>query len=85
MPAIRGLARRGGVKRNSGLIYEETKGVHNFLENVNRDTLIYTEHAKRKPLLRHCSRCRVRSEAPRPNPVRPCWLSCLRDYLLVHG
>ena len=27
-PAIRRLARRGGVKRISGLIYEETRGVH---------------------------------------------------------
>jgi histone H4 len=32
-PAIRRLARRGGVKRISGLIYEETR--------------TYTEHAKR--------------------------------------
>uniref|UniRef100_A0A4W2G642 Histone H4 n=1 Tax=Bos indicus x Bos taurus TaxID=30522 RepID=A0A4W2G642_BOBOX len=38
-PAIRRLARRGGVKRISGLIYEETRGVLKvFLEN----------HAKRK-------------------------------------
>jgi histone H3/H4 len=34
-PAIRRLARRGGVKRISGLIYEETRGVlKTFLENV---------------------------------------------------
>jgi histone H3/H4 len=33
--AIRRLARRGGVKRISGLIYEETRGVLKiFLENV---------------------------------------------------
>ncbi|VAH08307.1 unnamed protein product [Triticum turgidum subsp. durum] len=33
-PAIRRLARRGGVKRISGLIYEETRGVLKiFLEN----------------------------------------------------
>lgn len=33
--AIRRLARRGGVKRISGLIYEETRGVlKTFLENV---------------------------------------------------
>ncbi|XP_069054530.1 histone H4-like [Lepisosteus oculatus] len=44
-PAIRHLARRGGVKRISGLIYEETRGVLKvFLENV----ITYTEHAKRK-------------------------------------
>ena len=64
-PAIRRLARRGGVKRISGLIYEETRGVlkvmvnfhlfllhHSFskvfLENVIRDAVTYTEHAKRK-------------------------------------
>jgi len=48
-PAIRRLARRGGVKRISGLIYEETGGVLKvFLENVIRDAVTYTEHAKRK-------------------------------------
>src|SRR3954469_6309212 len=48
-PAIRRLARRGGVKRISGLIYEETRGVlKTFLENVIRDSVTYTEHAKRK-------------------------------------
>jgi len=48
-PAIRRLARRGGVKRISGMIYEETMGVLKvFLENVIRDAVTYTEHAKRK-------------------------------------
>jgi len=48
-PAIRRLARRGGVKRISGLIYEETRGVLRiFLENIIRDAVTYTEHAKRK-------------------------------------
>ncbi|XP_044414621.1 histone H4 [Triticum aestivum] len=48
-PAIRRLARRGGVKRISGLIYEETRGVLKiFLENVIRDVVTYTEHARRK-------------------------------------
>ena len=67
-PAIRRLARRGGVKRISGLIYEETRGVLKiFLEGVSltlcsssyvprtewvfqviRDSVTYTEHAKRK-------------------------------------
>ena len=48
-PAIRRLARRGGVKRFSGLIYEETRGVLKvFLENVIRESYYYTEHAKRK-------------------------------------
>jgi histone H4 len=48
-PAIRRLARRGGVKRISGLIYEETRGVLKvFLESVLRDTVSYAEHARRK-------------------------------------
>ncbi|KAL7851437.1 hypothetical protein AOLI_G00217930 [Acnodon oligacanthus] len=48
-PAIRRLARRGGVKRISSLIYEETRCVLKvFLENVIRDAVTYTEHAKRK-------------------------------------
>mmetsp|Transcript_30015 Transcript_30015/g.45223 ORF Transcript_30015/g.45223 Transcript_30015/m.45223 type:complete len:115 (-) Transcript_30015:568-912(-) len=48
-PAIRRLARRGGVKRISGLIYEESRGVlKTFLENVLRDSITYTEHARRK-------------------------------------
>ena len=48
-PAIRRLARRGGVKRLSGLVYEETRGVLRvFLENVIRDAVTYTDHARRK-------------------------------------
>ena len=48
-PAIRRLARRGGVKRISGLIYEQARGVLKvFLENVIRDSVTYTEHARRK-------------------------------------
>ena len=48
-PAIRRLARLGGVERISGMIYEETRGVLKvFLENVIRDAVTYTEHAKRK-------------------------------------
>jgi len=48
-PAIRRLARRGGVKRISGLIYEETRGVlKTFMESVIRDAVTYTEHARRK-------------------------------------
>ncbi|XP_076274772.1 histone H4-like [Rhynchophorus ferrugineus] len=38
-PAFRRLARRGGVKRISGLIY------------VIRDAVTYTEHAKRKTVI----------------------------------
>ena len=48
-PAIRRLARRGGVKRISSYIYEETRSVlRAFLENVIRDSVTYTEHARRK-------------------------------------
>ncbi|KAL1842391.1 hypothetical protein VTJ49DRAFT_5350 [Mycothermus thermophilus] len=48
-PAIRRLARRGGVKRISAMIYEETRTVlKSFLESVIRDAVTYTEHAKRK-------------------------------------
>lgn len=56
-PAIRRLARRGGVKRISGLIYEETRSVLKvFLENVIRDAVTYTEHARRKTVTRAASR-----------------------------
>ena len=48
-PAIRRLARRGGVKRLSGLIYDETRSVlKSFLEGVVTDSVTYTEHARRK-------------------------------------
>ncbi len=48
-PAIRRLARRGGVKRISSLVYEETRTVLKaFLEHVIRDSVTYTEHARRK-------------------------------------
>lgn len=48
-PGIRRLARRAGVKRLSGMIYEETRGVlKTFLERVIRDAVIYCEHSRRK-------------------------------------
>ena len=48
-PAIRRLARRGGVKRISADIYEESRTVlRHFLEGVVRDAVTYTEHARRK-------------------------------------
>ena len=50
-PVIRRLARRGGVKRISGLIYEETRGVLKvFLENIICDAVTYCEHARRKTI-----------------------------------
>ncbi|GIY74767.1 histone H4 [Caerostris darwini] len=40
---------RGLLKSLSGLIYERTRGVLKvFLENVFRDAVTYTEHAKGK-------------------------------------
>lgn len=50
-PAIRRLARRGGVRRIAGLMYEETRSVlKTFLENVVRDAVTYTEYGKRRTL-----------------------------------
>lgn len=47
--AIRKLARRGGVKRMSGAIYEETReALKAFLEPVIRKSIVYMEHANRK-------------------------------------
>jgi histone H4 len=47
-PAIRRLARRGGVKRISGIMYEEVRGIlKSFVEGVVRDSVTYTEHSKR--------------------------------------
>ena len=51
-PAIRRLARRGGIKRISSHFYEEARGVlQKFLENLIQDTVIYTGHANRKTVL----------------------------------
>merc|ERR1712094_48270 len=48
-PAIRRLARRGGVKRVSGFIYEDARKVmKQSLEKTVKDAVTYTEHAKRK-------------------------------------
>lgn len=48
-PAIRRLARRGGVKRISALIYDETRTVlRAFLSNVVKDAVLYADHGKRK-------------------------------------
>ncbi|KAI9105424.1 hypothetical protein DFS34DRAFT_574162 [Phlyctochytrium arcticum] len=48
-PAIRRLARRGGVKRMSLTIYEEVRLVlKRFLTAVLRDTIAYTEHRRAK-------------------------------------
>jgi histone H4 len=47
--SIRRLARRGGVKRISGLLYEEVRGVLSaFVEKVVQGATAYAEHAHRK-------------------------------------
>ena len=61
------LAAGGGVKRISGLIYEETRGVLKvFLENVIRDAVTYTEHARRKTVTAMMDVV-SRPQAPRPH------------------
>ena len=48
-PALRRLARRGGVKRISGQIYDECRdALRSFLDRVLRDATTYTEHGHRK-------------------------------------
>ncbi|KAJ7352066.1 histone H4 [Mycena albidolilacea] len=44
-PTIRRLARRGGVKRMKGLVYEETRGcLFPYLQGLLRDTILHTTH-----------------------------------------
>jgi histone H4 len=51
-PAIQRLARRGGCKRLSGLVYEETRSaLKSFLETIVRDIVCYTEYASRKTVM----------------------------------
>lgn len=48
-PALRRLARRGGVKRISSFIYDDSRQVlRGFLEGIIRDAVTYTEHSRRK-------------------------------------
>lgn len=48
-PAVRRLARRGGVTRISGLIYEEARGaLKSFLDRAIRAAITYTENSNRK-------------------------------------
>jgi len=47
--AIQRLAQVAGVKRISGLVYEEIRGVLKvYLENVLRNAILYTEHSRRR-------------------------------------
>ena len=52
-PAIRRLARRGGVKRISGLIYEETRGVLKVSCVVDMYTSVFTTFPAGFPGERH--------------------------------
>jgi histone H4 len=46
--AIRRMARQGGVRRVSGLVYDEVRNVlKDFLTETLHDAVIYTEHARR--------------------------------------
>ncbi|KAG9258949.1 histone H4 [Emericellopsis atlantica] len=48
-PDIRRMARRGGVKRISGMIYEDVRGaLKTYLEEVLHDCVAYVDHARRK-------------------------------------
>lgn len=48
-PAIRRLARRGGVKRISALVYDETReALREFLKTQIYAASTYAEHARRK-------------------------------------
>lgn len=50
-PAIRRLARRGGVKRISKPIYDEIRNeLELFLKSTMRDAVTYCEHAKRRTI-----------------------------------
>ena len=43
------MARRGGVKRISSFVYDDSRQVlKGFLEGIVKDTVTYTEHARRK-------------------------------------
>ena len=54
-PAIRRLARRGGVKRISGLIYEETRGVLKVMSARIEIILVCTTSANLTGVSQPCS------------------------------
>lgn len=48
-PAIKRLARKGGIKRLSGNTYAEVRNIlDDYLRDVVKDAVIVTQHAKRK-------------------------------------
>ncbi len=51
-PALKRICRRAGVKRISGSMYEEMRGVMKvFMENILKTSIIFMEHSRRKTLL----------------------------------
>ena len=47
-PDIRRMARRAGIKRMSGTIYDETRQLmKGFMMEIIRDAVIYSDHANR--------------------------------------
>lgn len=51
---IRRLARRGGVKRLSGMIYDETRGaMKQYLERILRDCVAYCDYRRAKTVTVH--------------------------------
>jgi len=47
-PALQRILRRAGVKRNSGLVFEEMRGILKvFMETIIHDVLIFTTHDHR--------------------------------------
>jgi len=51
-PALRRCARRAGVKRISGLIYEESRAnIARYLNVILKDAVTFTEHAHRKTVV----------------------------------
>jgi histone H3 len=50
-PAIARICQTAGIKRISGLFYEEFRGVMKvFVENTLRDALVFCEHSRRRTL-----------------------------------
>ena len=47
--SVRRMARRGGCRRLSGLIYEEVRGVlKSFVEKTVADAVAYTEYSRKR-------------------------------------
>ncbi len=47
--SVRRLARRAGIKRISGLLHEETRGIiKSFVEGVVRDATAFTEYSRKR-------------------------------------